>query len=154
LDARLVSITPPPSFTADFSLANLPDESIQAISSIARPGVYFGYGQVLPLKDDSASMPVQDAQVFPMVMSLGFNPFYKNKHLTAVSHGYLKNCTCLELWSLQEVHIMHEYPSDFYDHEMRAIVLGYIRPELDYTSRGMYTGNQPPIGFQPPFQRP
>jgi len=31
---------------------------------------------------------------------------------------------------------MHDYKSDFYGYEMRAIVLGYIRPELDYTSRG------------------
>jgi riboflavin kinase len=31
---------------------------------------------------------------------------------------------------------MHEFSSDFYGDEMRAIVLGYIRPELDYTSRG------------------
>jgi riboflavin kinase len=31
---------------------------------------------------------------------------------------------------------MHEYRADFYGHEMRAVVLGYIRPELDYTSRG------------------
>jgi riboflavin kinase len=31
---------------------------------------------------------------------------------------------------------MHEFKSDFYGHELKAIVLGYIRPELDYTSRG------------------
>ena len=31
---------------------------------------------------------------------------------------------------------MHEFKSDFYGNEMRAVVLGYIRPELDYTSRG------------------
>lgn len=31
---------------------------------------------------------------------------------------------------------MHDYKSDFYGHEMKAIVLGYIRPELDYISRG------------------
>lgn len=31
---------------------------------------------------------------------------------------------------------MHEYPSDFYGQPLRAIVLGYIRPELDYVSRG------------------
>lgn len=31
---------------------------------------------------------------------------------------------------------MHEFDSDFYGFEMRAIVLGYIRPELDYISRG------------------
>lgn len=31
---------------------------------------------------------------------------------------------------------MHEFRSDFYGYEMKALVLGYIRPELDYTSRG------------------
>lgn len=31
---------------------------------------------------------------------------------------------------------MHEFQSDFYGFEMRGLVLGYIRPELDYTSRG------------------
>lgn len=34
---------------------------------------------------------------------------------------------------------MHEFQSDFYGLEMRAIVLGYIRPELDYTSRGPFS---------------
>ena len=31
---------------------------------------------------------------------------------------------------------MHDFDTDFYGHDMRAVVLGYIRPELDYTSRG------------------
>ena len=31
---------------------------------------------------------------------------------------------------------MHPFEHDFYGHEMKAIVLGYIRPELDYVSRG------------------
>lgn len=31
---------------------------------------------------------------------------------------------------------MHPFKRDFYGYEMRAIVLGYIRPELNYTSRG------------------
>ena len=33
---------------------------------------------------------------------------------------------------------MHPFDVDFYGHEMKAIVLGYIRPELDYTSKGMH----------------
>lgn len=37
---------------------------------------------------------------------------------------------------LQEVHIMHDFSSDFYGYRMKVVVLGYIRPELDYTSRG------------------
>lgn len=52
-----------------------------------------------------------------MVMSLGWNPFYKNERMTA------------------EIHILHEFNRDFYGYEMKALVLGYIRPELDYTSR-------------------
>lgn len=38
---------------------------------------------------------------------------------------------------------MHEFASDFYGHEMKAIVLGYIRAELDYVSRGEYTPRHP-----------
>ena len=36
----------------------------------------------------------------------------------------------------QEVHILHEFQTDFYGYELKALVLGYIRPELNYTSRG------------------
>ncbi|KAJ7499159.1 hypothetical protein FB451DRAFT_28161 [Mycena latifolia] len=97
--------------------ANLPDESITPMSSVAKTGVYYGYAQVLPPKDGATELCQEDVRVHPMVMSLGYNPFYKNKTLTA------------------EIHIMHEFRSDFYGYEMNALVLGYIRPELDYTSR-------------------
>ncbi|KAJ7781494.1 riboflavin kinase [Mycena metata] len=97
--------------------ANLPDESITPISSVAKTGVYYGYAQVLPPKDGKTELCEADVRVLPMVMSLGWNPFYKNEILTA------------------EIHIMHEFRSDFYGYNMNALVLGYIRPELDYTSR-------------------
>ena len=35
---------------------------------------------------------------------------------------------------------MHDFPTDFYGYEMRAVVLGYIRPELDYVSKGALRG--------------
>jgi FAD synthase len=31
---------------------------------------------------------------------------------------------------------MHQFKHDFYGHHLKTLVLGYIRPELDYTSRG------------------
>ena len=62
-------------------IANLPDESITPISSVAKTGIYFGYAQVLP---DKEGWPAEDKMVYPMVMSLGLNPFYKNERLTAV----------------------------------------------------------------------
>lgn len=49
---------------------------------------------------------------------------------------------------------MHPINADFYGHEMKAIVLGYIRPELDYTSRGMYRrrfSNDDQFFTRPPF---
>jgi FAD synthase len=58
-------------------IANLPDESITPMSSVCKPGVYFGYAQVYGLSG-------QEGKVHPMVMSLGWNPFYKNERLTAV----------------------------------------------------------------------
>lgn len=51
-----------------------------------------------------------------MVMSIGYNPFYKNTVRSA------------------EVHILHSFASDFYGARMRLLILGYVRPELDYTT--------------------
>ncbi|KAI4519673.1 riboflavin kinase [Schizophyllum commune Loenen D] len=97
--------------------ANLPDESITPLSTVAKPGVYFGYAQVIPPAEASSSWRKEDRQVLPMAMSMGWNPYYKNEKLTC------------------EIHIMHDFPTDFYGYEMRAVVLGYIRPELDYVSK-------------------
>lgn len=51
-----------------------------------------------------------------MVMSIGYNPYFKNTVRTA------------------EVHILHEFDEPFYGEEMRLAVLGYVRPEKDYPS--------------------
>lgn len=37
----------------------------------------------------------------------------------------------------KEVHIIHDYPKDFYGDELRVIVMGYIRAEKNYDSLGM-----------------
>lgn len=55
--------------------------------------------------------------VFPMVMSIGWNPFYKNSVRSV------------------EVHIMHEFGQDFYGSHMNILILGFIRPEYDYVSK-------------------
>lgn len=49
-----------------------------------------------------------------MVMSIGFNPYYKNTIRSA------------------EVHVMHEFKQDFYGSEMAIRIEGFIRPEYDY----------------------
>ncbi|KXX76834.1 Riboflavin kinase [Madurella mycetomatis] len=54
-------------------------------------------------------------QVYPMVMSIGYNPFYKNTVRSA------------------EVHVLHKFEADFYGVEMRLLILGFIREEKDYS---------------------
>ena len=49
-----------------------------------------------------------------MVMSIGYNKFYKN---TARS---------------VEAHVLHDFEADFYGVEMRLLVTGFIREEKDY----------------------
>lgn len=51
-----------------------------------------------------------------MVMSIGYNPFYKNTVRSA------------------EVHVLHGFEKDFYGAEMRVLIMGFIRPEYDYDS--------------------
>ena len=60
---------------------------------------------------------VRGGTVFPMVMSLGFNPYYGN--------------TVRSL----EVHIMHKFRHDFYGAKINLLICGFIRPEYDYVSK-------------------
>jgi len=93
--------------TANIPISGL---SVGGCSEIAS-GVYFGLAS-LDLPADSST-----PKVLPMVMSIGWNPFYKNTVRSV------------------EVHIIHDFESDFYGVEMRLIILGWIRPELDYVSK-------------------
>jgi hypothetical protein len=54
--------------------ANLPDSSIEGVP--LETGVHFGFARVLCTGEHDA--------VFPMVMSIGWNPFYNNDTRTAV----------------------------------------------------------------------
>ncbi|KAF2429837.1 riboflavin kinase [Tothia fuscella] len=55
--------------------------------------------------------------VYPMVMSVGWNPFYKNTVRSV------------------EVHIIHHFPHDFYGRHLNLAILGFIRPEYDYVDK-------------------
>ena len=56
------------------------------MSSVTATGVYYGYAQVIA---PEAALGIDHLNVFPMVMSLGWNPFYKNERLTAVRRDAL-----------------------------------------------------------------
>ncbi|KAK2589434.1 riboflavin kinase [Conoideocrella luteorostrata] len=99
--------------------ANLPvDSDITPWISSIPSGVYFGYAS-LSLPESHPQKPSGAAHsftTFPMVMSIGYNPFYKNTVRSA------------------EVHVLHKFSADFYDAHMRLLILGFIREEKDYKS--------------------
>jgi hypothetical protein len=66
-----------------FPLANLSDDALAEIPAEMTNGIYFGYAWVLGLSGNDTEISAADGKVHPMVMSLGWNPFYKNEKLTA-----------------------------------------------------------------------
>lgn len=68
-------------------------------------------------EEEKSSVSQEKGAVYPMVMSIGWNPFYKNTVRSV------------------EVHIMHHFDTDFYGCHMNLIILGFIRPEYDYVSK-------------------
>ncbi|WFC97438.1 riboflavin kinase [Malassezia yamatoensis] len=101
--------------TANLPIASLDDP--RAELGVEKTGVYFGFAQVA--WHSETSVKDSEREVYPMVMSIGWNPHFKNTKKTV------------------EVHILHDYPDDFYGQDMRVVVLGYIRPEKQYDSLGM-----------------
>ncbi|KAG6062877.1 riboflavin kinase [Claviceps aff. humidiphila group G2b] len=114
--------------------ANLPVDSTQTPWIDAIPsGVYFGYASLQNIPSSHAESTSSSSSasasassgpgiglepaLFPMVMSIGYNPFYKNTVRSA------------------EVHILHKFEADFYGAHMRLLIVGFIREEKDYVSR-------------------
>lgn len=87
-----------------FFIANLPLEMVNNLPPQLVTGVYFGWAKL------------ENSPVYKMVMSLGWNPFYKNKEKS------------------MEIHIMHKFDNDFYNHNLSICIVGYIRPEMDFNS--------------------
>ena len=77
-------------------------------------GVYYGFvGLSLSPSPDTSST---STQILPAVLSIGYNPFYKNTVRSV------------------EIHILYDFTHDFYGAALNLLMLGYIRPEYDYVS--------------------
>uniref|UniRef100_A0A914ESL0 riboflavin kinase n=1 Tax=Acrobeloides nanus TaxID=290746 RepID=A0A914ESL0_9BILA len=84
--------------------ANLDSTAVEALPKDFPNGVYAGFARV------------DDGQIHKMVMSIGMNPQFKNEIKTI------------------EVHILHEFPKDFYNSMIEAIALIYLRPMNSFNS--------------------
>ncbi|KAI1416504.1 riboflavin kinase [Hypoxylon sp. FL1857] len=117
--APLASSNPPPPHTTITSVSTAP-ETFPSFSS-SSDGVTEEQTKAESKEEEAqGSKPQEDGaqnwQIYPMVMSIGYNPFYKNAVRSA------------------EVHVLHKFAADFYDAPMRLLILGFIREERDYSS--------------------
>lgn len=117
--------------------ANVSTKEVHSVTQLD-PGVYFGFAKVEKDEEHKVTETKQRENgtnvdykygyeleegkdlnvVLPMVMSIGWNPFYGNKEKAV------------------ELHIIHEFSTTFYGAIVSFNVLGYIRPELNYTTKG------------------
>jgi len=67
-------------------------------------GIYFGWAQV------------NQSPVYPMVTSLGWNPYFGNEKKS------------------METHILHEFSDDFYGSDLKICLAGYLREEKNFDS--------------------
>lgn len=90
--------------------ANFPEHVVEHLPSEIQTGIYFGWAKV------------DDGPTHKMVMSIGWNPYYKNEKKS------------MEVYLFQETHIMHVFEEDFYGSELKVAMLGYIRGEKNFDS--------------------
>ncbi|KAK8642153.1 hypothetical protein V6N13_011510 [Hibiscus sabdariffa] len=84
--------------------ANLSTKGHSSLLSEHPSGVYFGWAGL------------STRGVYKMVMSIGWNPYFNNTEKT------------IEPW------LLHEFNEDFYGEELRLVIVGYIRPEVNFPS--------------------
>jgi hypothetical protein len=108
-----------PPFQLGIPTANIPSSGLSAYPDLPT-GIYYGLvGLRLPPSHPSAASPTTTAtnNVYEAVLSIGFNPFYKNTERSI------------------EIHILHSFAADFYGAPLNLLILGFIRPEYDYVSK-------------------
>ncbi|XP_061527780.1 riboflavin kinase isoform X1 [Phycodurus eques] len=84
--------------------ANFPDCVVEQLPADISTGIYYGWACV------------GNGDVHKMVMSIGWNPYYKNTKKS------------------METHVIHKFKEDFYGDTLSVVMVGYIRPERSYES--------------------
>ncbi|KAL2217736.1 putative riboflavin kinase [Thermoascus aurantiacus ATCC 26904] len=125
--------------------ANIPPDGLSAYPDL-QTGVYYG---VVAL--DPARFAAGPATILPAVLSIGYNPFYKNTVRSVEIHILpplssvpppppMTTTTTTSSSSEGEEGnkprlptTFHKLP-DFYGTRLNLLILGYIRPEYDYVS--------------------
>ena len=84
--------------------ANFPESVIENLPSDFDTGIYFGWANI------------DNGPAYKMVVSIGWNPYYKNEKKSV------------------ETHILNKFEEDFYGATLKIAVTGFIRPEKNFSS--------------------
>ncbi|XP_031458237.1 riboflavin kinase [Phasianus colchicus] len=84
--------------------ANFSEQVVESFPSDIPTGIYYGWASV------------GNGDVHKMVLSIGWNPFYKN----------IKKSV--------ETHIINTFKEDFYGEILSVVITGYIRSEKNFNS--------------------
>ncbi|XP_053445390.1 riboflavin kinase-like [Nycticebus coucang] len=84
--------------------ANFPEQVVDNLPADVSTGIYYGW----------ASVGSGDVQ--KMVVSIGWNPYYKHTKKS------------------METHNMHTFKEDFYGEILNVAIFGYLRPEKKFDS--------------------
>lgn len=87
-----------------FPTANFDDNAVATMPVSMDNGVYFGW------------VNINNGPVYKMLVSIGWNPYFKNEKKS------------------MEVHILNKFKEDFYGSQIKAVIIGYLRPMLDFNS--------------------
>ena len=92
--------------------ANLDPAAFESTLDESEEGVYVGWASV-----DDETLPPEAQRVHKAVLSIGWNPFYKNKKRTV------------------EAYLCHDFGErDFYGQPMRLLICAFLRPQADFDS--------------------
>ncbi|XP_016360759.1 riboflavin kinase isoform X2 [Sinocyclocheilus anshuiensis] len=84
--------------------ANFPESVVDNLPADISTGIYYGWACV------------DNGDIHKMVMSIGWNPYYKNTKKS------------------METHVIHKFKEDFYGQILSVAMVGYIRPERGFES--------------------
>ena len=84
--------------------ANFPEAVIESLPSDFDTGIYYGWANI------------NNGTTYKMVVSVGWNPYYKNEKKSV------------------ETHIINKFEDDFYGATLKIVVVGFIRPEKNFSS--------------------
>nr|XP_044999432.1 riboflavin kinase-like [Jaculus jaculus] len=84
--------------------ANFPEQVVDSLPADVSTGIYYGWASV------------GSGDVHKMVVSIGWNPYYKNVKTS------------------METHIIHTFKEDFHGEVLNVAIVGYLRPEKNFDS--------------------